>query len=369
MGIPTGGAVERTVIGGSLEIARMVSGLWQRAEGHSERSDTATAVEVMDNVVHRGLDTFDMADHYGDAELVVGEHNVSRPNSTKIAFTKWCPPVTGDKSFEKAEAAVDLALRRMRQKKIVLMQYHAWDFSDDTYLHNLDHLRRLQKMGKIEHIGLTNTDAAHLELLLNSGFSIATNQIPTNVIDRRLTRGRLNDICVKHDVGILAYATLLGGFLSEKWLRKPEPTSMEGMNWSLRKYLRFIRAAGGWAPFQAVLEALNTVALRHGVGISAVATRYVLDIPSVKAVIVGNRLAPDSELYVDRNLEAFQLALTEEDLALIHQAQEGLTDIPNDCGDEYRRPPFLMAAGNTSDHFEETDDSKRTREAIARGRR
>jgi hypothetical protein len=144
---------------------------------------------------------------------------------------------------------------------------------------------------------------------------------------------------------------------------------MDGWNWSLRKYLRFIRAAGGWVPFQVVLEALHTVARRHGVGIPTVATRYVLDIPSVKAVVMGNRLAADSEPYADRNLEAFQLALTEEDLALIHVAQEALTDISNDCGDEHRRPPFLMAAGNTSDHFEETDDSERTRKANAQGKR
>ncbi len=218
-------------------------------------------------------------------------------------------------------------------------------------------------------IGLTNTDSAHLELLLDSGFSIATNQIPTNVIDRRLTRGPMNDLCLKHDVGVLAYATLLGGFLSEKWLGKPEPASMSELNWSLRKYLRFIWAAGGWGPFQVVLEALNTVAQRHGVAIAAVATRYVLDIPSVKAVIVGSRLAPDSEQYIDRNLEAFRLKLTEEDLLLIRKAQEGLTDIPNDCGDEYRRPPLLTAAGDTSDHFEETDRSKPVRDAVAQGKR
>ncbi|KAI1608233.1 NADP-dependent oxidoreductase domain-containing protein [Exophiala viscosa] len=339
---------ERTVIGGSLEISRMINGLWQRADGHDKKSDIAVAVEVMDNLTHRGLDTFDMADHYGDAELHGSIHQM-------VPSSDW------SQDLENAEAAVDLALRRMNQKKIHLLQYHAWDFSDDTYLHNLDHLRILQERGKIGLIGLTNTDAAHLELLLDSGFPIATNQIPTNVIDRRLTRGRMNDLCLKHDVGILAYATLLGGFLSEKWLRKSEPASMDELNWSLRKYLRFIWAAGGWGPFQVVLEALNTVAQRHGVSIAAVATRYVLDIPSVKAVIIGSRLSDDSEHYVERNLEAFQLNLSKEDLLVIQEAQEGLTDIPNDCGDEYRRAPILTAAGDTSHHFEETTAAKPTR--------
>lgn len=233
----------------------------------------------------------------------------------------------------------------------------------------MDHLRTLQKQGKIGLIGLTNTDAAHLQLLLDSGFSIATNQVSTSVIDRRVTRGRLNDVCLKNDVGILAYGTLLGGFLSEKWLGKPEPADINELNWSLRKYLRFIWAAGGWEAYQKVLKALNTVANNHGVSIAAVATRYVLDIPSVKAVIVGTRLSADSQQYISKNLQAFAFTLTEADMALIHAAQEGLKDVPGDCGDEYRRPPYLTAAGDMSHHLTETDNRRNLNAAIEKGQR
>lgn len=189
------------------------------------------------------------------------------------------------------------------------------------------------------------------------------------MIDRRLTRGPLNKLCLENDVGILAYGTLLGGFLSEKWLGQPEPEDINQLNWSLRKYLRFIWAAGGWAAYQKVLEALDTVAKRHGVSIATVATRYVLDIPSVKAVIIGSRLSYDSEKYLAKNLEAFRLQLTSEDMEIIRQAQEGLSDIPGDCGDEYRRPPFLTAAGDTSDHLEAVDKAKPVKDAIAAGKR
>ncbi|KAK6376456.1 hypothetical protein LTS17_007051 [Exophiala oligosperma] len=361
--------VERTTIRGTLEIARMVNGLWQLAGGHDKSVDIPTAANVMEDTITCGLDTFDMADHYGDAELVVGHHN--RTSKTcKVAFTKWCPKENGIKTFANAEAAVDLALSRMGQQKIDLLQYHAWDFSDDTYLHNLTHLHDLQKQGKIGLIGLTNTDAAHLQMLLDSKFPIATNQLPTSVIDRRLTSGRLNEVCLKYDVGVLAYGTLLGGFLSETWLGKPEPADISRLNWSLKKYLRFIWEAGGWEPFQRVLEALNVVAQRHGVSIPAVATRFVLDIPSVKAVIVGTRLSADSRLHIARNLEAFSFQLAQDDLDLIHEAQTGLRDIPGDCGDEYRRPPFLTAAGDLSDHFsQDRRQYKQLDEALSEGKR
>ncbi|KPI40770.1 uncharacterized protein AB675_10725 [Cyphellophora attinorum] len=348
--------IERTNLPGSTRsISRIINGLWQLAGGHDEHVDLASAAGVMDDLIQEGFDTFDMADHYGDAELVVGKHNElarTTGNSKSVSFSKWCPEEDGVMSFENAEAAVDRALQRMGQERIELMQYHAWNFCDPTYLHNLTHLQRLQKNGKIGLIGLTNTDAAHLKLLLDSGFRIATNQVPTSVIDRRLTRGRLNDICLKHDVGILAYGTLLGGFLSEKWLDQPEPADDESkpLNWSLKK-------------------ALDKIAKRHGVSISAVACRYVLDIPSVKAIIVGTRLTSDSKRYLPRNLETFSVELTEDDRVLIKEAQKGLTDVPGDCGDEYRRPPYLTASGDLSHHLSDRDRSDEVRTAIAKGQR
>lgn len=63
-----------------------------------------------------------MADHYGDAELVIGQHHANNSNRQITAFTKWCPAENGIKTFENAEAAVDLALQRMGQKQISLLQ-------------------------------------------------------------------------------------------------------------------------------------------------------------------------------------------------------------------------------------------------------
>ncbi|KAL4866968.1 hypothetical protein BDV12DRAFT_198696 [Aspergillus spectabilis] len=111
---------------------------------------------------------------------------------------------------------------------------------------------------------------------------------------------------------------------------------MGTLNWSLRKYLRFIRAAGGWQAFQGVLEALSQVLQRHYASIAAVTTSYVLDLPPVSAAIVGSRLSAESDKYTERNLTAFGFEPTETDYALISKAHEVLTDIPGDCGDEYR---------------------------------
>jgi len=297
----------------------------------------------------------------------MGEHH-SRSELSMTAFTKWCPAETGIKTFSQAEAAINLALTRMRQKKIELLQYHAWDYTDDTYLFNLTHLQKLQTQGKIGLIGLTNTDAAHLQLLVDSGFKIATNQVSCSVIDRRTTRGRLSTVCNENNVKILAYGTLLGGYLSEKWVGAPEPTDQKALNWSLRKYLRFINAAGGWNAFQVVLTTLSHIAEKHHVPIAAVATRYVLDLPSVAAVIVGSRLSAESDKYTASNLATFNFTLDDKDRELIAKAQEGLSDLPGDCGDEYRRKPYLTASGDLSDHLD-SEVTLKVEKAVREGKR
>lgn len=114
------------------------------------------------------------------------------------------------------------------------------------------------------------------------------------------------------------------------------------------KYRRYIEAAGGWTVFQSLLQALAKVAARHGVSIANVATRWVLDQPAVAAVIVGARLGEGDHRADDARLFSFRL--DEQDMARIGQALAPMTSIPGDCGDEYRKPPFLTASGDLSHH-------------------
>ena len=51
------------------------------------------------------------------------------------------------------------------------------------------------------------------------------------------------------------------------------------------------------------------------------------------------------------NLQLFSFALDDEDRALLNAAFAATTRIPGDCGDEYRRPPFLTASGDLSQHL------------------
>lgn len=332
-----------------LLISRVITGLWQVADMEKEGAalDVGYAAGLLDEYARGGFSTFDMADHYGSAELIAGEmlarHEIGpgRP----VAFTKWCPE-PGPMTPEIVRAGVDERRRRLGVDRIDLLQLHWWTFENPAWLDALHELTRLREEGLVAEIGVTNFDAAHLALAVADGIPVRTNQVSFSLIDRRAA-DELAIVCRDTGVRLLAYGTLCGGFLSEKWLGKPEPAEVS--DWSRMKYRRFIQAAGGWSAVQAILAAAAEIALKHGVSLSNVATRWVLDQPHVAAVIVGARLG-ESDHRSD-NARLFDFQLDKEDLQLLDLAFAATQPIPGDCGDEYRRPPYLTASGDLGHHL------------------
>jgi enamine deaminase RidA (YjgF/YER057c/UK114 family) len=160
----------------------------------------------------------------------------------------------------------------------------------------------------------------------------------------------MSALCRATGVRLLAYGTLAGGWLSERWLGRQEPDWERTGTWSQMKYGRFIRAAGGWPRYQAVLGAAAGVAARHGVSLANVATRWVLEQPAVGAVIIGARLGERE--HITDTCRLFGFALTDADRDDLTAAMSELNGIPGDCGDEYRTPPYLTASGDLSHHVD-----------------
>jgi aryl-alcohol dehydrogenase-like predicted oxidoreductase len=323
-----------------LTICRLLNGMWQVSGAHG-RIEPAGAIAEMFAYHDAGLTTWDLADHYGPAEGFIGNfrrefaarHGVERLSEIQ-AFTKWVP-APGRMTRRVVADAIGISLSRMGVECLDLLQFHWWDYGDENYLDALEHLADLQHAGKIRHLALTNFDSERVGVIADR-VRIVSNQVQYSLIDRR-PEVWMASCCREHAISLLAYGTLLGGLLSEKYLGRPEPRRLELNTASLQKYKNMIDAWGGWTLFQELLAVLKQIADKHRVSIANVGVRYVLDRPAVAGVIVGARLG--AAQHIAENTRVFGFALDAGDLAMIEailMKSRDLTQVIGDCGDEYR---------------------------------
>ena len=319
-------------------LPRLFSGLWQLS---SPSWGTASISSIRSQFAHyasQGFTAYDMADHYGDAEIIFGSFRSTCTNPEALfGATKYCifTPTTITK--EVVAANVTERCQRMSADHIDLLQFHWQDYDDKQYI---TALRYLQNDPRIHNLGLCNFDTKHMLEILSAGIQISTNQVQFSLIDSR-PLSRMSAVCKTHNIKLLTYGSLLGGFLSDKWLNRPEPDLYSTtITPSQRKYYEMILNWGSWTLFQELLVVLAAIATKHGgVSLSNVATRWVLDFEFVGAVIVGTRWGVSDNSV--ENLRVYGLRLDGDDKDEIERVlqkskREQMVEVLGDCGGEYR---------------------------------
>jgi len=324
-----------------LEICRILNGMWQVAGGHGNIHRNI-AISEMFSYHDSGFTTWDMADIYGPAEEYFGEFRKRLEKQRGIdevdkiqALTKFVPnPDSMSRSF--VQHCIEKSLHRMNVPSIDLLQFHWWDYHDTRYLDALHHLSNLRDEGKIKHIGLTNFDTERMGIMIEQGFKLVSNQVQYSIIDQR-PQIQMTEFCQKNKINLITYGTLCGGFLSEKFIGKSEPSGSGLDTYSLQKYKNMIDAWGGWSLFQELLAVLRDIANKHNVSIANITTRYILDKPTVAGVIIGVRLGISD--HISDNSKVFSLQLDKEDYEKINSITSKSNNLfvsIGDCGSEYR---------------------------------
>ena len=325
----------------NLTICRILNGMWQVAGGHGY-IDHELAIADMLRYHDAGFTTWDLADIYGPAEDFIGQfrHRLLKLKGKEElervqSLTKWVPqPRKVTRSF--VNENIDRSLRRMSVSSLDLLQFHWWDYDNPYYMDALRCLSNLRDEGLIKHIGLTNFDTERMQIMIDSGLQIVSNQVQYSIIDRR-PEVKMIPFCLEHNISLLAYGSICGGLISERYLGTVEPSTAELNTASLRKYKQMIDAWGGWDLFQKLLLTLKSIAQKYDVSIVNVATNYILAKAAVAGVIIGDRLG-----IVDHrndNTQVFNFDLDKSDCYAIDAVctnANNLFEIIGDCGDEYR---------------------------------
>jgi myo-inositol catabolism protein IolS len=289
-----------------LEVSRVAFGCWAIG-GHGYGTvDDAESHRAIRQALDLGVNFFDTADIYGlgRSEAVLGDALGSQRNQVVIATkfgVRWdaAGRTCKDCSPEYLVRAVEGSLRRLRVDAISLYQVH-WHDGVTAIPALMDALARLQKEGKILHIGCSNLPIEQTLEACGCG-ELTSVQLPFAINDRA-SEGRLRKYHQEHRLATMVYGVLARGFFSGRYLDPffgdENDTRSRDPNFS-----------GLYPENCRLLSMLQQKGARYGRSCAQIAIRWVLDHPFVTSALVGAKTCAQ----VADNVEATGWQLAEED--------------------------------------------------------
>jgi pyridoxine 4-dehydrogenase len=207
-------------IGGDLTVNRLGFGAMRlTGEGiWGEPKDADEARRVLRRTIELGVNFIDTADAYGPevSERLIGEALYPFPKdlviATKGGLTRQGPnlwqPVGRP---EYLHQQVELSLRRLRLERIDLYQLHRIDPKVPAE-ESLGVLAKLQKAGKIRHIGLSEVSVKEIENA-RKVVDIVSVQNRYNVADRE--HEEVLDYCEQQGLAFIPWFPVSAGKLTE----------------------------------------------------------------------------------------------------------------------------------------------------------
>jgi aryl-alcohol dehydrogenase-like predicted oxidoreductase len=300
---------KRTLGKSNLSITPIGFGAWAIGGGGWEfgwgAQDDLDSVGAIRRAVSLGVNWIDTAAVYGlgHSEVVVAKALRDIPKAERpYVFTKcsliWSEQRVISHSLEgwSVRRECEASLKRLEADTIDLYQIHWANFrgaqeadSPGSLEEAVGELAKLQKEGKIRHIGVSNLSVGQLERA--SRIATVVSQQPPYSMLRRAIEAEVLPWCEAHNVGVIVYSPMLSGLLTGS-MTKERAENFGADDWrkrnkefqepQLSKNLEFV-------------ETLRGIGQRHGRSPGEVAVAWVLRRPAVTGAIVGSRSAQQME--------------------------------------------------------------------------
>ena len=297
-------------------------------------ADDEESVAAIRRAIEAGLTWIDTAPAYGDghSEGVVGRAlEPFRAGEEVFVFTKCGRPWRGGEVYfdlrpESIRAECEASLRRLRIERIDLYQFHWPDYGTGTPLEeSWGTMVELVDEGKVRWLGVCNFDVPRLEAC-EAIRHVDSLQPPLSLLNRH-ARLELVPWARSHGTGVIAYSPMASGLLTGSFNREGIDRLADD-DWR-RKAPSFQEPA--LSGNLALVEALEPIARRLDVTVSALAIAWVLAVPGVTGAIVGGRRPSQ----LDDWLDADAIELDAETLAEI----DGLVESTGAGTDQPPQPP------------------------------
>jgi pyridoxine 4-dehydrogenase len=191
---------------------------------YGEPPNRKEALEILKQCVKNGIQFLDTADYYGDdvTNRLIAEAIHPYP-ADLIICTKVGGARKPDKSWipyntpENLKSSVDKNLRTLKLEQLPLVHFRVMPHTAVPFSESLDAVFRLQKEGKILHVGVSNVNVDELQTAIKMG-TIATvenmyghGQRTTLKMQYGESRGgeEVLKLCIKNEIVLIPYFSLL----------------------------------------------------------------------------------------------------------------------------------------------------------------
>jgi aryl-alcohol dehydrogenase-like predicted oxidoreductase len=251
-------------------------------------------------VIHRALDAginfIDTADVYsrGESEEIVGKALAGGRRDNVVLATKFHGTM-GDDPNEAGNSRrwifreVEASLKRLQTDWIDLYQVHRWDPWTD-HEETLGALTDLVAHGKIRYLGSSTYPAAQIvraQWVAREGRlqRFVCEQPPYSILVRGIEADVL-PTCLEHDMGVIPWSPLAGGWLSGRWRKGEAPPASTRAQRIPRRY--DLSDPANRRKLDAA-DALGRLAEEAGMSLIEMAIAFVIRHPAVTAAIIGPR--------------------------------------------------------------------------------